>query len=155
MYPPINVSNTELAPPNTNAASIAPAVLHFYLHTSAITSVRTYICTSAITSLRSYYRTTAVTSHRSKAMIGTIEFPFLCITVTEIRLRTVFSTVPSVRRHLGRGQDGKTPSVLGQDGNGTVFLEEDGDERLGQPMTEFSPSPAVNYRHPWMLISKT
>ena len=67
---------------------------------------------------------------------------------------TVFSTVPSVRPRLGRGRDGKTPSVLGQDGNGAVFLEEDGDGRLGRPMTEFSPSPAVNYRHPWMLISQ-
>jgi len=46
------------------------------------------------------------------------------------------------------------PSVLGQDGNGAVILEEDGDERLGRPMTEFSPSPAVNYRHPRMLISQ-
>ncbi|KAF8541860.1 hypothetical protein BDD12DRAFT_877685 [Trichophaea hybrida] len=67
---------------------------------------------------------------------------------------TVFSTVPSVRPHLGRERDGKTPSVLGQDGNGAVFLEEDGDGRLGRPMTEFSPSPAVNYRHPRMLISQ-
>ena len=75
-------------------------------------------------------------------------------TVLGAYLGAVFSTVPSVRPHLGWGRDGKTPSVLGQDGNGAVFLEEDGDGRLGRPMTEFSPSPAVNYRHPWMLISQ-
>jgi hypothetical protein len=68
--------------------------------------------------------------------------------------QAVFSTVPSVRPDLGRGRDGETPSIPGQDGNGAVFLEQDGDGRLGRPITELSPSPAVNCRHPWMLISQ-
>ncbi|KAF8535474.1 hypothetical protein BDD12DRAFT_752039, partial [Trichophaea hybrida] len=45
------------------------------------------------------------------------------------RLAPVFSTVPSVRPDLGRGRDGEAPSVPGQDGNGAVFLEQDGDGR--------------------------
>jgi len=45
------------------------------------------------------------------------------------RLRTVMSTVPSVRDHCGRGRTAKSPSVQGQDGNGAVFLKQDGDRR--------------------------
>jgi len=62
----------------------------------------------------------------------------------------VFSTVPSDRSHLGRGLDGNTPSFLGQDGNGAVSLEENGHRWFGWPKKDFSPSQAVNYRHPRM-----
>jgi len=41
----------------------------------------------------------------------------------------VKSTVPSVRDHCGRGRTAKWPSVQGQDGNGAVFLRQDGDGR--------------------------
>jgi hypothetical protein len=41
----------------------------------------------------------------------------------------VMSTVPSVRDHCGRGRTAKSPSVRGQDGNGAVFLRQDGDGR--------------------------
>jgi hypothetical protein len=85
MYPPINVSNTEPAPPNTNAAPpTAPSILHFY-HRTSVTYLRSYNRTSAVTSLRSYHRISAVAFHCSEAMIDTIEFPLLYIKGVEPR----------------------------------------------------------------------
>jgi hypothetical protein len=47
---------------------------------------------------------------------------------------------------LRTGTDGLPPSVLGPDGDGAVFLNEDGDGRQRRPGTGKSPSPAVIHR---------
>jgi hypothetical protein len=54
---------------------------------------------------------------------------FVIATTQSIRQSAVKSTVPSVRDHCGRGRTAKSPSVRGQDGNGAVFLKQDGDGR--------------------------
>ncbi|KAF8539850.1 hypothetical protein BDD12DRAFT_881538 [Trichophaea hybrida] len=79
------MSNTEPAPPNTNASPpTAPLALHFYQRTS-VTSLRSYNRASAITSLCSYHRISAIAFHCSEAMIDTIEFPILYIKSVEPR----------------------------------------------------------------------
>ncbi|KAF8534331.1 hypothetical protein BDD12DRAFT_896205 [Trichophaea hybrida] len=77
------MSNTEPAPPNTNATPpTAPSVLHFY-HITSVTSLRSYNPTSAVTSIRSFHRISAVAFHCSETMIDTIEFPLLYINSVE------------------------------------------------------------------------
>ena len=47
---------------------------------------------------------------------------------------------------LRTGTDGSPPSVVGPDGDGAVFLNEDGDGRQRRPGTGKSRSPAVIHR---------
>ncbi|KAF8535158.1 hypothetical protein BDD12DRAFT_893852 [Trichophaea hybrida] len=85
MYPPINVSNTEPAPPNTNAAPpTAP------LSSTATTAPPQSRPSAPTTALHRHIPLllpphSAVTSYCSEATIETIELPLPCINGAEPR----------------------------------------------------------------------